>query len=48
LGDGCLTAAGTTITQDIPPQALALARVPQVNKEGAAERMRAKQKGCMG
>ena len=29
-------------------QALALSRVPQVNKEGAAERMRAKRKGSMG
>lgn len=48
LGDGCVTAAGTTITSDIPAQALALSRVPQVNKEGAAERMRAKRKGSMG
>ena len=45
LGDGCVTAAGTTITTNVPAQALALSRVPQVNKEGAAERMRAKRKG---
>ena len=48
LGDGCVTAAGTTIVADIPAQALALSRVPQINKEGAAERMRAKHKGSLG
>ena len=32
VGANSLIAAGTTVTQDIPPDTLALARVPQVNK----------------
>jgi bifunctional UDP-N-acetylglucosamine pyrophosphorylase/glucosamine-1-phosphate N-acetyltransferase len=32
VGANALIAAGTTVTQDIPPDSLALARVPQVNK----------------
>lgn len=32
VGANSLIAAGTTVTQDIPPDSLALARVPQVNK----------------
>lgn len=34
VGSGSLIAAGTTVTKDIPPDSLALARTPQVNKEG--------------
>jgi bifunctional UDP-N-acetylglucosamine pyrophosphorylase/glucosamine-1-phosphate N-acetyltransferase len=34
VGANSLIAAGTTVTQDIPPDSLALARVPQVNKVG--------------
>ena len=34
IGSNSLIAAGTTVTQDVPPDSLALARVPQVNKEG--------------
>ncbi len=34
IGRGSLIAAGSTITQDVPPDSLALARTPQVNKEG--------------
>ena len=34
IGAGSLIAAGTTVTRDVPPDSLALARVPQVNKEG--------------
>jgi len=34
VGRNSLIAAGTTVTKDIPPDSLALARVPQVNKEG--------------
>ena len=34
IGRGSLIAAGSTITRDVPPDSLALARTPQVNKEG--------------
>ena len=34
VGKNSLIAAGTTVTVDVPPDSLALARVPQVNKEG--------------
>ncbi|MBI3132044.1 MAG: bifunctional UDP-N-acetylglucosamine diphosphorylase/glucosamine-1-phosphate N-acetyltransferase GlmU [Acidobacteria bacterium] len=44
LGDDALIAAGTTVTKDVPAGALALSRVPQDNKDGAAVRLRARQK----
>jgi len=47
LGDGCLIGAGSTITQDVPANALALSRSPQTLKEGAAQRLRNKLKGSM-
>ena len=34
VGRNSLIAAGTTVTRDIPPDSLALARTPQVTKEG--------------
>jgi len=34
VGRNSLIAAGTTVTQDIPPDSLAIARSPQVNKVG--------------
>jgi bifunctional UDP-N-acetylglucosamine pyrophosphorylase/glucosamine-1-phosphate N-acetyltransferase len=34
IGDGAWTGAGSTITDDVPPGALAIARARQVNKEG--------------
>lgn len=34
VGENSLVAAGTTVTADVPPDSLAIARVPQVNKEG--------------
>jgi len=34
VGRGALIAAGTTVTQDVPPDSLAISRTPQVNKEG--------------
>jgi len=34
VGDGALIAAGSTITDDIPKESLALARARQVTKEG--------------
>ncbi|HEY4347241.1 MAG TPA: bifunctional UDP-N-acetylglucosamine diphosphorylase/glucosamine-1-phosphate N-acetyltransferase GlmU [Gaiellaceae bacterium] len=40
VGDGAWTAAGSIITKDVPPDALAVARVRQENKEGYAARHR--------
>lgn len=34
VGRNALVAAGTTVTRDVPPDALAISRVAQVNKEG--------------
>ncbi len=34
VGRNSLVAAGTTVTTDVPPDSLALSRVPQVNKAG--------------
>ena len=41
LGDGCYTAAGSTITKDVPADALGVARQRQENKEGWAAKNRA-------
>jgi bifunctional UDP-N-acetylglucosamine pyrophosphorylase/glucosamine-1-phosphate N-acetyltransferase len=40
VGRGAIVAAGSTITQDVPPDALAFGRAQQVNKEGRAAEMR--------
>jgi bifunctional UDP-N-acetylglucosamine pyrophosphorylase/glucosamine-1-phosphate N-acetyltransferase len=40
VGDGAWTAAGTTVTKDVPSDALAIARTRQENKEGYAARQR--------
>jgi bifunctional UDP-N-acetylglucosamine pyrophosphorylase/glucosamine-1-phosphate N-acetyltransferase len=50
VGDGAFTAAGSVITQDVPPGALAVARSRQQNVEGyaarrAARRLREQQGG---
>jgi bifunctional UDP-N-acetylglucosamine pyrophosphorylase / glucosamine-1-phosphate N-acetyltransferase len=45
VGEGAYVATGTTVTKDVPPEALAIARVKQDNKEGYAPRLRAKLKG---
>ena len=42
IGDGAFTAAGSTITGDVPPGALAVARPKQTNIEGYAERRAAR------
>ncbi len=44
LGDGALIGAGSTITRDVPADAIALSRAPQTTKEGAASRLRARQR----
>jgi len=41
VGARALTASGSVITQDVPAEALALARAPQVNKPGLAVRLMA-------
>ena len=40
VGEGAYTAAGSTITKDVPADALAVARTPQTVKEGWAARRR--------
>jgi bifunctional UDP-N-acetylglucosamine pyrophosphorylase/glucosamine-1-phosphate N-acetyltransferase len=42
VGDGALLAAGTTLTKDVPKDALVLTRPETTIKEGSAERLRAK------
>ncbi len=45
VGDGAYTAAGSVITQDVPPGALGVARARQTNVENYAERKAPKQRG---
>ncbi len=44
VGEGAYVATGTTITKDVPADALAIARVKQENKLGYASRLRARLK----
>jgi bifunctional UDP-N-acetylglucosamine pyrophosphorylase/glucosamine-1-phosphate N-acetyltransferase len=44
LGDGSYTGAGSVITDDVPPDALGIARERQTNIEGYAERARRKER----
>lgn len=41
IGKGALIAAGTTVTENVPADALGISRVSQTNKEGTAARRRA-------
>ena len=41
IGAGALIAAGTTVTENVPSDALGISRVPQSNREGTAARRRA-------
>ena len=42
IGKGSYIASGTTVTKDVPPGALALSRVKQVNKDGYAAKLKKK------
>jgi bifunctional UDP-N-acetylglucosamine pyrophosphorylase / glucosamine-1-phosphate N-acetyltransferase len=44
VGDGAYVATGTTVTEDVPKDGLALSRVTQVNKPGYAPTLRARLK----
>lgn len=41
IGSGALIAAGTTVTENVPADALGISRTPQSNIEGTAARRRA-------
>ncbi len=43
VGKGAIIAAGSTINEAVPPDAVAFGRAPQVNKEGRATALRQKQ-----
>jgi len=42
VGAGALVAAGSVVTKEVPPDAVAIARPEQVNKPGAAAKFRAR------
>jgi bifunctional UDP-N-acetylglucosamine pyrophosphorylase/glucosamine-1-phosphate N-acetyltransferase len=48
VGEGAYVATGTTVTRDVPKGALAISRVRQDNKEGYADKLRARLRGSEG
>jgi hypothetical protein len=44
VGDGAYVGTGTTVTKDVPADALAIGRAKQENKEGYAPRLRGRMK----
>jgi len=44
VGANAYVATGTTVTRDVPPDALAISRMKQENKEGYASKLRARMK----
>jgi len=46
IGEGAYVATGTTVTKDVPDNALAIARTRQENKEGYASKLRARFKAA--
>ena len=48
IGDGALLGAGSTITEDIPANALAFTRAPLIVKEGGATRLRDRLRAQLG
>src|SRR5678815_3979919 len=46
IGRGAYVGTGTTVTEDVPADALALSRVRQEGKEGYAERLRGRLKAA--
>jgi bifunctional UDP-N-acetylglucosamine pyrophosphorylase/glucosamine-1-phosphate N-acetyltransferase len=48
IGEGAIVGAGSTITRDVPADALAVGRGPQVNREGRAPDVRARARARAG
>jgi len=46
IGDGAYVGTGTTVTKDVPADALAIGRAKQENKEGYASRLRSRLKAA--
>ena len=46
IGVGAYVATGTTVTRDVPADALAISRTRQENKEGYAGKLRARMKAA--
>ncbi len=46
IGDGAYVGTGTTVTKDVPADALAIGRAKQENKEGYAARLRGRLKAA--
>jgi bifunctional UDP-N-acetylglucosamine pyrophosphorylase/glucosamine-1-phosphate N-acetyltransferase len=44
VGDGAIIGAGTTVTEDVPKDALTVSRAPQQNREGGGAAYRARKK----